>query len=440
MPQPICFIDNKYYTCGRFPEIIEAFADYPDICQVSRNSFQFKVVGVLSANGQPIVVFPKNYQKDADESALISDAKTLARVIIRYRNEARHSIDELKLLYGDSNMSSGRIAAAMFLLDDYCRNGYLSRQVNTVSTETTGRIDWTATINKCLPVITNRRPFYPLPVMRRKETDDNNIIVLAHKFVIGECFREWGWFFGYDDFSQHIPALPVTVEKTIHCLEAELKQTYQEREIHVIKYLIQYLTEKTGNEKNGVVEVMATQYFSFVWESICGYLMDNQYPKLKPLLPQPEWESDCVSGNISQRPDIFLVRNKGLYILDAKYYDYNQNLPGWHDVVKQFFYRHTIERISKSLEFTKTLPEVHAIYNGFLFPGNTDDCTFIGRVHVPRIEDLGEVKAFAINQKKAFSAYAYRDNSPFAEELRTKITRNFQQNDAERGSHPLYKK
>ena len=427
MPQPICFIDNKYYACGHFPEIVKAFTNYPEICHIDQDLFQFKVVGVLSANGMPIVVFPKNYQKNIDNDAcLISDAKTLARVIIRYRNESHHSIDELKFLYGNSNMSSGRIAAAMFLLDDYCRNGFLLRQINTASNAATGRIDWVATINKSLPVITSNQLFYPLPIMRQKRMDNNSVVVLAHKFVIGECFQEWGWFFGYDDFIQHIEPLPYPIEKTIHYLKEALRQTYQEREIQVIKCLIQYLTEKIGKERSGVIDVMATQYFSFVWESICGYLMDNRYSELKTLLPQPKWESDgIVTGNISQRPDIFLVRNKGLYILDAKYYDYNQKLPGWHDVVKQFFYRYTMEQISNSLEFARSLPEVCAIHNGFLFPGNTGNCKFIGLVHVPQIADLGEIKAFAIDQKKAFQAYANRNNSPFAKELCAEIVRNF---------------
>jgi hypothetical protein len=153
--------------------------------------------------------------------------------------------------------------------------------------------------------------------------------------------------------------------------------------------------------------------------------MNNQYSKLKSLLPQPEWESDLVGGHIAQRPDVFLVKNQGLYILDAKYYNYNVNIPGWHDVVKQLFYRHTMKSVARSREFTRLLPEVREIYNAFLMPGYEDDCVYIGRVHVPRVEDLGEIKAFAINQKKAFSAYAYRNDTAFVDDLQAAVVQHF---------------
>ena len=425
MPQPICFIDNKRYDCGCYPEIVAAFSDYPDIFQVNNNKFQFKIVGVLSADNQPVVVFPKNYAMNVDEQELISDAKVLARVIIRYRNEGKHRAEEMKLLYGDSNMSSGRIAAAMFLLDDYCRRGYLTRQAVSVSSHKSGRIDWTATINKTQPVLSNGSPVYTTPVMLRYVTDEDNLIVLTHKYVIGECFREWGWFFGYDSVTERAVPLPASLSEVVRCLQKELRQTFMEREIQVIKCLIQYLTEKTGQEEKRAVDVMATQYFSFVWEAVCGYLMNNQYSKLKILMPQPEWESELVEGHIAQRPDVFLVKNQGLYILDAKYYNYNINIPGWHDVVKQLFYRHTMKSIAHSREFTRLLPEVREIYNAFLMPGNGDDCVYIGRVHVPGVTDLGEIKAFAINQKKAFSAYAYRNDTAFVDNLQAIVVQHF---------------
>ena len=142
-------------------------------------------------------------------------------------------------------------------------------------------------------------------------------------------------------------------------------------------------------------------------------------------LPQPVWESDLVDGHISQRPDIFMVHNQGLYILDAKYYDYNHNVPGWHDVVKQLFYRHTMKSIEHSREYMRTLPNTREIHNAFLFPGNDSDFQYVGRVHVPRVADLGEIRAFAIDQRKAMSAYAYRNDHDFPELIRESITAEF---------------
>lgn len=426
MPQPLCFIDNKYYDCGRYADIVRDLSSYPEICQTYQGKFKFTIVGVICVNSQPVVVFPKNYCTDIDsEKELLPDAKTLAKVLIRYRNEAGHEPEEMRLLYGDGKMNSSLIAVAMFLLEDYCQNGYLRRQSVITTTHSSGRIDWKSTVNTVLPVISNGSPLYPDPVLKKRKDNENNIVVLAHKYVINKCFSEWGWLLGYDDYKTGSTALPYPLTEVIFALRKELRQTFQSREIRVIKSLIQYLEEQTSNQESGQIRVMATPYFSFVWESICGYLMDNQYTRLKSLLPQPVWESHIVSGHISQRPDIYHVRKNVLYILDAKYYDYNHNIPGWHDVVKQLFYRHTMKAIEHSREYVRMLPDTKAIFNGFLFPGNGDDCCYVGRVHVPTVPDLGEVKAFAINQKQALTAYAYRNNDSFISTVRNAVQNEF---------------
>lgn len=419
MAQPLCFIDSTYYDRQRFPEIAETFSAHPTICQVGDTYIQFKVVGILYAADCPIVVFPKNYGLTDDGN--IVDAKTLARVLIRYKNEPQHDIEELPLLFGDANMSSGRISSAMMLLEDYCQNGFLRRELIVETTLQSGRIDWTATINKTIPVMSKKQLVYVNPIIRRRINDNNSLISKIHRAVITECFHEWGWFFGYDEFNEKEYSLPVSADEAIMLLRSELRNTFVERDINVIKLLIQFLTSKVGSEQDQKLDVLATPYFSFVWEAVCGFLLENQYARLRPLLPQPIWESTMVEGRISQRPDIFHVNDTNLYIFDAKYYDYNTNLPGWHDVVKQFFYRHTLVSILHSREFYRMLPETQEIYNAFLFPGSGSDFEYLGRVHVPRINDLGEIKAFSVNQHKALYAYAYRDDSTFRESIRHKV-------------------
>ena len=425
MPQPICFIDNKYYDCGCYADIVRNLSLYPDICQIHQNRFKFNIVGVICIDGQPVVVFPKNYRSFSSEQELLADAKMLARVLLRYRNDGQHDPEEMKLLHGDSKMGSSMIAVAMYLLEDYCRNGYLKRQAVVSTTTGSGRIDWKSTINILTPILTNGNPLYPSPVMKRRKDNGQDIVVLAHKYVISKCFHDWGWLLGYDDVDTGNISLPCSAKEVIFALRKELRQTFQNREIRVIKHLIQYLLEETSGQDTSHIHIMATPYFSFVWEAVCGYLMDNQYPRLKSLLPQPVWESSVVSGHISQRPDIFRVYGKGLYILDAKYYDYTRNIPGWHDVVKQLFYRHTMKSIEHNREYMRMLPDAKEIYNGFLFPGSDGDCIYVGRVHIPSVSDLGEVKAFAINQKKALSAYAYRNSEDFLNCVRTVIQHAF---------------
>lgn len=413
MPQPVCLTDSTYYPCSRYPHISECLSDFPEVCTISGDSFQFKVVGALCIGEQPVIVFPKNYDLPEEPVFQIAEARNLVRGLLRYKNEMRNEDEESTVFYGQNNVSSNRISTAIGLLEDYCQNGYIKRKSEVASQNYQGRIDWMTTVNKTSPLFSRGMPVYCSPVIRHKTSDDNNIVCLAHKFVINDCFREWGWLFDYDSFSNCEVELPFPAKEVILRLQAELRNTFLEREIFVIKHIIQYLSELTGNEGRRKFDIVATPYFAFVWESICGYLFNNKYPELKTLLPQPVWDSDIVTGNISQRPDIFTVDGDRLYILDAKYYNYHNSIPGWHDAVKQLFYRHTLVAISDTRKYRKYLPNVKDIFNAFILPGNKEDFLYLGRVYVPNINDLGEIKAIAINQKRSLSAYAKRDDDTF---------------------------
>ena len=421
MPNPLCFSDSTWYPSSEHQSLVSFLISYPEICQVESYCFQFKIVGVICIGEQPVIVFPKNYNCDLTGKSAVSESKILTKALLRYRSEYGHPEDELQFLYGNTSMSSGRIAAAMYLLEDYCRNGFITRYKETTSVKNSGRTDWNATINKTQPVFSMGSPVYCTPVRKRSLPDNTNPVCLTHKYIINECFKEWGWFFGYDEYHFENTKLPYSISDTIRLLHQELRKTYLDREILVIKNMIQYLDEKSGRDNNKKIDVIATPYFSFVWESICGYLLDNQYPKLKTLLPQPEWESNIVKGQISQRPDIFSVKSNSLIVYDAKYYDCNSNLPGWHDVVKQLFYRHTLNSVIHTREFQSKLPMTNVIYNAFLFPGNNKSITCIGRVTVPKVPDLGDIKAFVIDQKRALSAYAYRNDPLFLNQLREEL-------------------
>lgn len=409
MPQPICFSDGTYYACSRYPEIVSALEDFPSVCTISKTSFQFNVVGVICLDSFPIVVFPKNYRCITEGESYILESRNLIKALLRYRNEVSQSEDETELLFGGGRLNGSRIASALFLLEDYCQNGFIQRKSEISTSNQSGRIGWTATVNKQIPIFSHHQPVYTTPIIRKHTIDNNSIVHLAHKFVICECFKEWGWLFDYDSNVTLSFKLPFPIPEVVRELKIELRKTYLSREIKVIKGLIQYLSDTYGTDSSEKLDIIATPYFSFVWEAICGYLFDNQYSVLKALLPQPVWESDLVKGEISQRPDIFFTKGNALYILDAKYYNYTHNIPGWHDVVKQLFYRHTMLSIQNTREFMHKLPNTNTIYNAFLFPGNSDDCLYVGKVRVPGVDSLGEIIAIAINQEKAISAYAHRD-------------------------------
>ncbi len=422
--EPICLNDAQIYKLDLFPQIAERLQEYPDICVIYQKTFKFKFTGILLINDIPVVVFPKNYKLPNDLKDVIGHASILVRVFLRYRNEPFHDSSENELLYGDSNNCNARITTALTIMEDYKMYGLLKRKYTVTSTTKNGRVDWAFTINKIIPTINHNHVIYDMPIVKYSKYDKDNIVFLIHKYVVSQCIEIWGWLYGFNSYDlDKQEQLPCLVSEAITILKTELTNVYIQREINTIKMLISYLTAQSGQEKLFNKEILGTQYFSFVWEAVCGYLFDNKYPLLHSLIPQPEWESEITLGKISQRPDIFAVDNNTLYILDAKYYNFKSNLPGWHDVVKQLFYRHTVILNLAKAKIPRILQANTVVNNAFLFPGEeTNLLQYIGRVFVKEIDDLGEVKAFAIDQHMALKTYAYRNDDLYRKHLLEKLS------------------
>ncbi|TCL60535.1 LlaJI restriction endonuclease [Kineothrix alysoides] len=416
---PICLSDSQLYSLYMFPQIAEYLKNYPDICVVYNHTFQFKFTGVLIINNLPVIVFPKNYKIQESLQIQIEEASILTRTLIRYRNEPVHEIEENRYLFGDSANCNARITTAIRIIEDYKMYGYLHRNLETFSTTRKGKVEWAKTINKTIPSINHGRVAYSNPVMKSSRDDSRNTICRIHRYIVSDAVQIWGWLTGmHIDYEMSEATMPCPAEDGIFVLQQELRNVYVQREIGLIKMMIAYLRAKAGVEQNFNKEILGTQYFSFVWEAICGYMFYNKYPVLNSLVPQPEWESDIVEGRISQRPDVFTVHKDVLYILDAKYYNFNSNLPGWHDVVKQMFYRHTVMLNLKTPHGRRMLPKSTEVKNAFLFPGSEKtSLQYVGKVFVKGIDDLGEVKAFAVNQRDAMRIYAYRNDDVYRNEI-----------------------
>ena len=390
------------------------------IIETHGDSFCFKTVGFFMCEEKIITVFPKGFYLTENP---VNDASILLRVLLRYRNSRNLEPEEKKMLFGDTLFKNGRLVSAIALLDDYKSNGYLRKLYTSSSRKIGGFTDWNRTITTITPLINNKRPIYADPVRRSTFTDIDNILCKIHNSIITECISLLGWLCELDSIDIQVLPMPVTCDEAVSIIKKELRHTYVQREIEVLKLMLQYLSAKSGEQASQSIELLMTPFFHNTWEEICGYLFENQYSILKDIVPRPKWRSSKIKGTLSQRPDILYIHNNNLYILDAKYYDYSVTTPGWHDVVKQLFYRYTIERNIESKEaLSNSLPDVTSIKNAFILPENScDDCIHLGSIYVENVQELGEIYVITINLQKAMWQYAYREKSQYRSDLEQKI-------------------
>ncbi len=397
------FIENKQYQNIFSTEITDIWQK-KGICRLKGDLITFEVTGLLIFRGKFLMIFPKSYELPTTEIDIRKHIEVLTKVLIKYKNEAVLDPIESELLGGENGENIKNLITTYHLIQDFTQNGYLIKETFIKSTNYSGKVDWPTTIKKKQPVFSERSVVYVDPIFQKKVIDQQNLLIKLHKFCIYKSIEEFGWLLGISsDFVEPVNNLISNYDLNflINFLTRELNNTFVEREIKVINLLIQYISGMTPENPEEKLETLATPYFQNVWETMCSVNFKNQYHVLKQIIPKLNWEIDSNATVQLQRPDLMILRDKTLYILDAKYYNIEKNLPGWSDIVKQLFYAYTIYsniQSNKNLMPHLKLNNITRVYNAFLFPSSESEAiNYAGKVEVEGNNQLGNIKAFRIN-------------------------------------------
>ncbi|QBZ23982.1 hypothetical protein FORC085_913 [Bacillus cereus] len=397
------FIEYKEYP-NTFPEELLGIWLKKGICILKRDRIIFKVTGLLIYKNTFFIIFPKSYELPALDLDEKKHIEVLVKTLLKYRNEAVLDPLESELLDGEKGQHKGNLITVYHLIQDFLQNGYLIQKMCVKAANQTGVIDWASTINKKQPVFSGSSIIYIDPVYKKTIVDEQNLLLKLHRFCVYQGIKNYGWLLGIssgfvepeeDILSNY------DLDFILSFLNKELNNTFVERETNVITLLIQYFSGINPENPEENIETLATPYFQNVWETMCSVNFNNQYHLLKQMIPKLKWEIGSNAPVKSQRPDLMIIREKTLYILDAKYYNIEKNLPGWGDIVKQLFYAYTIYtniQSKKNLMPHLKLDNITRTYNAFLFPSSElEAIKYEGKVEVEGNDQLGDVKAFKVN-------------------------------------------
>lgn len=424
-PQYIFVNEYKEYE-NEFSAALVKHMVYNEICSVKKNKIKFKVVGVLVYGNIFIIIFPKDYKLPANEKTQQKHAHVLVQVLLKYRRENGLESEELEMLGGNEGEYDENLYTASRLITDFIQNGALKKETRIKSADHKN-INWPATISKRQPVFSDGSVIYTDTISDRSINDRQHLLLQLHGYCIYQSLEKYGWLFDLSAEKFHLPIqeMPCDLSYAINFLTKELNTTFVEREISVIKMIREFLSGIEVETLKDKLDLLVTPYFHNVWEVICSKNFNNQYKVLKPIIPKLNWEIESSAKVQSQRPDIMFLREERLYILDAKYYDIDANLPGWPDVVKQLFYAFTIFKNIQSENFAmsdkqleKKVKKVEMVENSFLFPsGDSEPIKNIGKVAVERNEELNAITAYKVNTFLAMNCYIGKDKYDFVSQV-----------------------
>lgn len=274
----------------------------------------------------------------------------LLKALQRYYLEKASGVSEGRDTDLIGNIS---LSLASSLAEDYLANGiYVRRKKH--HTLNRGRPDWKRTISGSTPYPSGGVPVYLDVVTSQTRYVSDCETARIHARVIRNINDQYGiLLFGQkslsDSFLEQLPEPDTDDCGQLVQLEHELSQSYSERDIHLISMLKQYIAGNSGTQGDGIL--VGTRKFHNVWEG----MLDNCLPskiEINATLPVPYYREGEYYQEVArkgQRTDT-VIENSGQSrwaVIDAKYYDASraESAPGWHDLVKQFFYKSAAEEV-----------------------------------------------------------------------------------------------
>jgi len=337
----------------------------------------------LMANDSGLLIFlPRNSPVPSSVNDQLAAAVLTTSTVERYTSEK----NRVRSGGISEEIEGGKLLTlAREILDDYRVNGLYVR-IQRRRTINTGKIDWKNTINKQTPFLDrNGAPVYIRLEGKKNSYSVDSEVARIHKAVVCKLDKSFGWWITKKENGRVAPDISadkkLLSEKRycISILKRELTDCYAERDIRLINNLISYIESIPENDAEESPVVVGAKNFHHIWEHMLDKILDktvelnNKIPE--PVYFKPDGLPLAGGARKKMRMDAVLEDSQSgkVVIVDAKYYGAfsSEDLPGWSDLVKQFFYAKAIKLIRPKASVT----------NVFIFPGMS------GFVSVAKVKD-----------------------------------------------------
>ncbi len=302
-------------------------------------------------------------------------AAELMRGVEKYGKKSKNSI------WGDgggeTSINLDSISLFRYLFDDYTKRGLYSQKVQSRNMNN-GKPNWKRTVANLHAFPNNSNNFVYIDIYCTKSKYQNlNLIASIQANILQYLDSKFSWLLTGRE-GKLFPELH-SIDKPygntawqILILKREISMLYSEKDVRLVDSLIRFLEKNLG--------VDATEFycgltnFHHAWETMLGSVLSSQIT-LSSLLPAPVYVKNDGSlqgeSRRNMRIDISLEHpeKKHIVIIDAKYYGTSSGeVPGWPDLVKQFYYEKAVSLI---------YDDEYSFSNVFIFPGKSGPYKYV---------------------------------------------------------------
>ena len=340
-------------------------------------------VGIYGKENSLTISFPIGYH--IEESEFTVDDKEKIEIV----KKDFHNLIKLLSIKENDNYSYGdnkfSFSSAMFIIDDYLKNGLLVENQIFNKLNGSSKINWKKTISELEPVYYNNNFFF-LDLYTYQKNNLVNNITMIQEYCLSIAFKIIGWMYYINDY--HYVRKPFDDDVMVTELTNKLFLENDDRKKKLLNELI-YFIKGTNNDnfENNKEFKIGRDHFDKIWESLLRKQIYNLYNEYN-CLPTTYYYVDKTKeliDNSSLIPDIVVKKDNLIFIFDAKYYK-DGCLPQSGDVVKQLFYgQYVMKKNAKCI-----------VKNIFLLPKDLDK---------EKIEYFGYSNAFHLGENNNILVY-----------------------------------
>jgi len=350
------FSDSEYVD-SLPPDVLTAIEQS---IPIKRNAARIDFVGIVWANGRPCIFWPKGMTDTCKQ-------KTPPKLLIEVLRKAQKSKNLQNKLKGIGGHIE--VPVELEILENFLEHGLFETRETTFTRSHSGKIDWRRTIKSQTPAFgKDKNPIYLEPISIR-HSPANHIIRQLHSYVVGVCDKSFSWLLTLSGkpvaLAHRNERAPVGRNQAIALIRKELLGEFNEVRKRQLFLLLRYF-KKHPSDSPASTGLIGTDFFHVIWEDMCGVYLGSQNTAVGyPAIPSYSYDSqESVQDPRGQgRPDILLLDENHLGIVDAKYYDFSSTKPAWTDLVKQFFYAKAFNHHDKyqSIQNTFAVPDTKGI-------------------------------------------------------------------------------
>lgn len=340
-------------------------------------------VGIKSENRNGIqnisVTFPMGYRKSElasfDEKKTRKNIRNLISVLDEYGKQKEGELSAG--IFSNQIRKKFPVSAAIFLIQDFLKNGYYTERQTEYKIGTNGKINWQRTIKHVRPVATaGGDTAYLDYVVQKSRVNESELISLIHKFSVYKAFSLLGFLF--TGFMPSRPNVKFNKSFFISALKNKISHSFSKKSNLLFFNMLSFL-EEVDFENENLNFVFGTSSFENVFE----FMIDRCFgiKNKEEYYPKCHWTIKGYKSNFnndiyrkfSLRPDTIMISKidgkENYFVLDSKYYRFGAirneyDLPGTDSIIKQISYAEFIEN--------KFNIDSSRIYNAFILPADLD--------------------------------------------------------------------